>query len=104
MKKRSKSLIAMSLLAGSLIIPSAIAFADKDPPGNHRQRQELRDDMRRLEQLRREREHERRRGNWRSARDYDEKIRDQRREIWQDRRDIYGDNRHRWDRDNWYRD
>jgi len=102
--QKTKSLIAMSLLAGSLIIPSASAFADKDPPGNHRQRQELRDDMRRLEDLRRERDRARRHGNRHSARDYDEKIRDQRREIWQDRRDIYGQNRYRWDRDHWYRD
>lgn len=110
MHNRTKSLLTMSLLAASLLIPSVNAFADHDdPPGNHRQREELRRDRRRLDELRQRRAQERREGDWRSAREYDEKIRDQRREIWQDRRDIYGRDRYgyRWDRDrhhDWHRD
>lgn len=109
MKKNPKSLIFAGLLAGSLLIPSASAWADRDPPGNRWERQELRDDFRRLERLRQRRDQERRQGDWREAREYDEKIRDQRREIWQDRRDLYDRDRYGypWQRDyynDWYRD
>jgi len=110
MTKNPKSLIFASLLAGSLLIPSANAFADRyDPPGNRWEREELRDDLRRLDRLRQRRDRERRQGDWREAREYDEKIRDQRREIWQDRRDLYDRGRYGycWHRDyynDWYRD
>lgn len=108
MKKNSKSLMFAGLLAGSLLIPSMNAFADRDPPGNHQEREELRDDFRRLERLRQRRDQERREGDWREAREYDEKIRDQQREIWQDRRDLYDrDGYRRWHRgylNDWYRD
>ena len=43
--KKSLSLIAMSLLAGSLTIPSGRVYADENPPGNHKQREELRRDQ-----------------------------------------------------------
>ena len=32
----------MSLLAAALVIPGVRSFADDNPPGNHRQREELR--------------------------------------------------------------
>lgn len=111
MKKNSKSLIFASLLAGSLLIPSASALADRDPPGSRQEREELRDDLRRLERLRQRRDQERRQGDWREAREYDAKMRDQQREIWQDRRELYDRDsygyRYRWHRDyynDWYRD
>ena len=97
--KTSISLIAMSLLAGSLTIPSGRVYANENPPGNHRQREELRRDRQLLEQLRQRRNHELREGDRREAREYNEKIRQQQKEIRQDRRAIYGDNRGRWHRD-----
>jgi hypothetical protein len=102
--KKSLSLIAMSLLAGSLTIPSGRVYADENPPGNHKQREELRRDQQQLEELRQRRNQELREGDRREAREYNEKIRDQKREIRQDRRDIYGQNRDRWhhDRDHDY--
>ena len=96
--KKSTSLIAMSLLAASLIIPSGRGYAKDDPPGNHREREELRRDKQQLEELRRRRAQEIRQGDRREAREYNEKIRDTQREIRQDRREIYGQN------DGWYRD
>jgi hypothetical protein len=103
--KKSISLIAMSLLAGSLTIPSGLVDA-KNPPGNQRQRQELRRDQQELEQLRQRRNHELRQGDRREAREYNAKIRDKQKEIRQDRKAIYGDNRGRWyrdrDRDHYY--
>jgi hypothetical protein len=56
MKKNSKSLIFAGLLAGSLLIPSVNALAERDPPGNRWEREELRDDVRRLERLRQRRD------------------------------------------------
>ena len=96
--KKSTSLIAMSLLAGALTIPNGRVYADQNPPGNHKQREELRRDQQQLEQLRQQRNRERREGDKDEAREYNEKIRDQKREIRQDRKDIYGD------RDGWRRD
>jgi hypothetical protein len=102
--RKSISIISMSLLAGSLMIPSGRAYAD-NPPGNHRQREELRQDERQLEQLRQRRNQELREGDRREAREYNEKIRDQKREIRRDRRDIYGHDRDReYDRDRRHRD
>ena len=98
--KNSISLIAMSLLAGSLTIPGGRVYADENPPGNHKQRQELRRDQQQLEDLRQQRNRELREGDKHEAREYNEKIRDQKREIRQDRRTIYGQNRdRRHDRD-----
>jgi len=96
--KKSISIISLSLLAASLMIPSGRGYAD-NPHGNHRQRQELREDRQQLEALRRRRNQELREGDRREAREYNEKIRDQKREIRKDRRDIYGQNRDRWHRD-----
>lgn len=100
--KKSNAIISISLLAGALIIPSVGAYADPNPPGNSRQREELRRDQRQLEQLRQRRDQELREGDRREAREYNEKIRDQQREIRQDRRAIYGD-RYGWNRDDWRR-
>ena len=96
--RKSISIISMGLLAASLLIPSGRSYAD-NPPGNHKQREELRRDQRQLEDLRRRRNQELREGDRREAREYNEKIRDQKREIRQDRRDIYGQNRDRWHHD-----
>ena len=97
--KKSISLIAMTLLAGSLTIPSGHVYADENPPGNHKQREELRRDQQHLEQLRQQRNRELRQGDRRDAREYNEKLHDKQKEIRQDRRAIYGDNRGRWNRD-----
>ncbi|TMA56184.1 MAG: hypothetical protein E6J73_21655 [Deltaproteobacteria bacterium] len=70
--KKLISLIAMSLLAGSLTIPSGRVYANENPPGNHRQREELRRDRQQLEQLRQRRNHELREGDRREAREYNE--------------------------------
>jgi len=104
MKKKSKSILSMSVLAASLMIPIG-ASADVNPPGNRRERQELREDLQRLERLRQQRDRELRQGDRREAREYNEKIRDTQREIRQDRREIYGQN-DGWNRDHdnsWYR-
>ena len=42
--KKSMSIISMGVLAASLAIPMGRAYADVNPPGNSRQRQELRED------------------------------------------------------------
>jgi hypothetical protein len=47
--RKSTSLVTTSLLAASLIIPSVRAYADDNPPGNHRQREALRQDQRELQ-------------------------------------------------------
>ena len=102
--RKSRSIVCMSLLTVSLTIPIGSAYADRNPPGNHRQREELRRDQRQLEDLRRQRNREIRQGDRREAREYNEKIRDKRKEIYQDRRDIYGDNDGRRGRDySWWR-
>src|SRR6185295_10406932 len=93
----------MSLLAAALVIPGVRSFADDNPPGNHRQREELRHDRRDLERLRDQRHREIRQGDRREAREYNDKMRDKRKEIWQDRKDIYGnDHDRRYDRDGRY--
>jgi len=100
--KKSTSIITTSLLAASLIVPSVRAFAEDNPPGNHRQREALRQDQRELQELKDRRRDEIREGDRREARDYQDKIRDKRKEIHNDRRDIYGNNhdrRYGWDSD-----
>jgi len=49
--KKSNAIISVSLLAGALIMLNVGVYADPNPPGNHQQREELRRDQRRLEQL-----------------------------------------------------
>ena len=56
--KKSMSIISMGVLAASLAIPMGRAYADVNPPGNSRQRQELREDLQRLERLRQQRARE----------------------------------------------
>jgi hypothetical protein len=90
--RKSLSVMSVSLLTASLMIPVASSFA-ANPPGNHRQREELRRDQRQLEELRRQRNRELHEGDWREAREYNGKIHDKQREIFNDRRDIYGDHR-----------
>jgi hypothetical protein len=100
--KKSTSIISVSLLAASLIVPSVRAYADDNPPGNHRQREALRQDQRDLQELRDRRHDEVREGDKREAREYQGKIRDKRKEIHNDRREIYGndhDRRYGWDSD-----
>jgi hypothetical protein len=101
--KKSTSLLSMSLLAVSLVIPTVRSYADDNPPGNHRQREALRQDQRELERLRDQRRREIREGDRRETREYNDKIRDKKKEIWQDRREIYGnDHDRRNDRDGRY--
>lgn len=111
--RKTTSIISTGFLAASLLIPIARGYADDNPPGNHQQRQELREDVQRLDKLQRQRDRELRQGDKREAREYNEKIRDQQREIHQDQRQIYGhDNDHNsnwWrrdgrNRDRWQRD
>ena len=97
--RKSLSIICMSLLTVSLMIPVGRAYAGPNPPGNHRQREELRRDQRDLDELVRRRNQELREGDRREAREYNEKIRDKQREIRRDRRDIYGRDDGRWGRD-----
>jgi len=61
--KKSTSIISMSLLAASLIVPSVHTYADDNPPGNHRQREALRQDQRELQELRDRRHDEIREGD-----------------------------------------
>jgi len=50
--KKADAILSVRLLAAPLLIPSVRAYADDDSPGNHRQREALRQDQRKLEQLR----------------------------------------------------
>jgi hypothetical protein len=95
--KKSIAIIPMSLLAATLFIPNVRAYADDDPPGNHREREALRRDQQQLKELRQRRNQELREGDRREAREYNDKIRDVQKNIRRDRRDIYGDRdeRHR---------
>jgi hypothetical protein len=49
---RTDAILSVRLLAAPLLIPSVRAYADDDSPGNHRQREALRQDQRKLAQLR----------------------------------------------------
>ena len=106
--RKSLSIVCMSLLTVSLMGPLGTAYAGDNPPGSHRQREELRRDQRDLQELRQQRNRELREGDRREAREYNEKIRDKQRELYRDRREIYGDNNGWWGRghDNggWRRD
>jgi ketosteroid isomerase-like protein len=66
--RKSQSIVCMSLLTVSLMIPIGRAYAGGNPPGNHREREELRRDQRQLEDLRRQRNRELRQGDRREAR------------------------------------
>ena len=75
---KSRSILCMSLLAATLIVPTARGFADDDDRRDPRnQRQDLRQDQRQLEQLEQQRDHERREGDRGEAREYNGKIRDE---------------------------
>ena len=73
--KKSNALVAVGLLAVFVTIPTGYSYADADPPGNHEQREELREDLRDLQRLRRQRDRELRQGDFDEAREYNEKIR-----------------------------
>jgi hypothetical protein len=100
--KKSNAIIAIGFLTASMMVPTGRSYADDDPPGNRGQRQELREDSRDLQQLRRQRDRELREGDTDEAREYNEKIRRQEGEVRQDRRQIYQSEQHRerssWDR------
>jgi hypothetical protein len=81
--KKSLSILSMGLLTAALLIPSGSGHA-----ADWRQRQELRQDWQRLEQLRQQRNREIREGDRRGIREYNEKIRDAQREIYRDRRNL----------------
>ena len=73
---KSKSIFCMSLLAATLIAPSARGFADDDDRQDSRnQRQDLRQDKEQLEELREQRDREIREGDKRETREYNSKIR-----------------------------
>ena len=61
--RKSLSIVCMSLLTVSLMIPIGHAYAGGNPPGNHRQREELRRDQRELQELRQRRNRELREGD-----------------------------------------
>ncbi|SRR6187431_3031438 len=103
MKKKSLAPLSIGLLAASLAIPMGHAHADLDPPGNKRERQELREDMQQLDRLTMQRNRELRQGDFREAREYDQKIRDQRREVRRDWRELYRDNDGGWHSERRYR-
>ena len=75
----------MSLLTASLF-RVAVSTLTITPPGNHRQREDLRQDRQRLEQLRQRRDQKIREGDKHEAREYNEKIQDQKREIRRDQK------------------
>ena len=86
---RSKSIIGMSLLAASLIIPTARGFADDDDRRDIRnQREDLRQDRQQLEQLSQRRHEELREGDKAEARQYNEKIRALRKDMQRDKRNL----------------
>jgi hypothetical protein len=47
--KKSLATLSMGMLAASLTVPMGRAYAELDPPGNQRERQELREDSQRLD-------------------------------------------------------
>jgi hypothetical protein len=86
---KSKTIIGMSLLAASLIIPTARGFAaDDDRRDIRNQRQDLRQDQQQLEQLRQRLHEEIREGDKAEAREYNGKIRELRKDMQQDKRNI----------------
>ena len=97
--KKSLVIASVNLLTASVMLSSWLGNASAHPPGNHRLRDELRQDTRELQELRRQRNRELREGDWREARQYNEKIREQEREVRQDWWDL-----HRADRDRWHWD
>ena len=101
--KKSLSILSTGLLATALTIPIGRAYADLDSPGSQRERQELREDLERLDRLTMQRNRELRQGDFREAREYDEKIRDQRREIRRDWRELHDDGHPAWHSERRYR-
>lgn len=94
--KKSLLVASVGLLAASVMISGGRGDASADPPGNHRQREELRQDNRELQELRRQRDRELREGDWREARQYEDKIREQEQELRQDWWDLHRADRGRW--------
>jgi Skp family chaperone for outer membrane proteins len=91
---KTKTIWAMSLLAASLITPTARGFADDvDRRDNRAQRQDLRQDRQQLEELRRRRQQEIHEGDKAEARDYNNKIHELRKDMQQDRRNLRGNER-----------
>ena len=94
--RKSRSILCMSLLAASLIAPTGRAFADDDDRRDFRnQRHDLRQDQRRLEELKQERHEEIREGDRVEARDYNAKIREQEKDIRRDRKNLKDEERER---------
>lgn|SRR5512135_2851314 len=97
---KSRSILCMSLLAATLIAPSARGFADDDDKRDLRnQRQDLRQDQQYLKQLEQQRNHEIREGDRGEAREYNEKIHEQKKAIRKDRRDLKDRDREHHDDD-----
>lgn len=97
--KKSLMIASVGFLAASVMISSWCGDASANPPGNRRLRDELRQDTRELQELRRQRNRELREGDWREARQYNDKIREQEGEVRQDWWDLHKADRDRWQRD-----
>lgn len=97
--KKSFMIASVGLLAASVMISNGRGDASDNPPSHNRMRDELRQDTRELQDLRRQRNRELREGDWREARQYDQQIREQEREVRQDWWDL-----HRGDSDRWHWD
>jgi hypothetical protein len=90
----------MSLLASTLIVPSARGLADDDDRRDLRnQRQDLHQDQRQLERLEQQRNHEIREGDRGEAREYNDKIHETKRDIRKDRRNLKNRDREHHDHD-----
>ena len=87
-------LFCMSLLAATLIAPTARGFADDDDRKDTRnQRQDLRQDQQQLEYLRQQRDREIREGDKRETREYNSKIRNLEKDMRRDRKYLNKDER-----------
>jgi hypothetical protein len=97
---KSRSILCMSLLAATLVVPTARGFADDDDKRDLRnQRQDLRQDQQHLKQLEQQRNHEIREGDRSEAREYNDKIHEQKKDIRKDRRDLKERDRKHHDND-----
>ena len=91
---KSKSIFCMSVLAATLIAPTARGFADDDDRHDTRnQRQDLRQDSQQLEELRQQRDREIREGDKRETSEYNSKIRNLEKDMRLDRKDLNKDER-----------
>jgi hypothetical protein len=97
--RKSISILSITLLMASLIIPSARGYADDDDRrGDRSEREDLRQDRQQLEQLRKRRQHEIREGDRHETREYNDKIHDLQKDMHRDRRALR-DRRHDRDHD-----